>query len=187
MPWSDHKKWWMDLLKWVITSVFAVLGSYFVMDRLQDTKQDARNRADAAFRLEIASLQDFQSALATYEVAAVTAYTDLYQWRGKDKTAGMEWYERQAYAGLLLALADADNRFKTVAGLPDLLTSLRADIDRRHRLYDRWVDLRLDNEASTPISPGTTRAEFDSLTSQISARRAEIVEAVESELLPVER
>jgi len=58
-----------------------------------------------------------------------------------------------------------------------------ADIQTRHKIYDKWVDLRPDHQDSTPINPESTRSEFDSLTSKISKLRAEIVAAVEAQVL----
>jgi hypothetical protein len=182
-PWGEWTKWWMDLLKWVITFLLGAVLSFFVVDRLQEKRLKERAKADAMFRLRLDALQQFQRALATYDVAALSAYTDLYQWRGKTKTSSMEWYERQAYSGWLVAVDDLDKRFPTCESIQQKLAALRKANAERHRLYDRWVDKRLDGSDTTPITPAETRGQFDTLSGQIAGLRADVIDKIEDSVL----
>ena len=182
-PWSEWTSWSMDLLKWIITFLLGALLSYFVVDRLQETRLKERAKTDALFRLRLDAIQQFQRALATYDVAALSAYTDLYQWRGKTKTSSMEWYERQAYSGWLVALDDLAKRFPESVSVKKNLTALREANSKRHRLYDRWVDVRLDGSDTTPIAPAQTRADFNALSEEITSLRAEVISEIEASIL----
>ena len=182
-PWSELTKWSMDLLKWIITFLLGALLSYFVVDKLQETRLRERAKTDALFRLRLDTTQQFQRALATYDVAALSAYTDLYQWRGKAKTSSMEWYERQAYSGWLVAVDDLAKRFPENESVNKNLATLREANTKRHRLYDDWVDVRLDGTDTTPIMPRDTRTAFNALSDQMARLRAQIISEIEGRIL----
>ena len=181
--WSETKKWWMDLLKWTVTFFVGALLSYCVVDRLEDQRLRERARADASFRLKLSSAQEFQRALVSYDVAAVSAYTDLYQWKGKLKTPAMVWYEREAYAGWIIALEDLEKRFASNTAIMQAVSDLRSANKKRHKIYDGLVDYRLDRSDTTPIDPERTRGDFDELSKTIAQLRGEIVEKIEGMIL----
>ena len=52
-PWSEWTSWSMDLLKWIITFLLGAFLSYFVVDRLQETRLKERAKTDALFRLRL--------------------------------------------------------------------------------------------------------------------------------------
>jgi hypothetical protein len=131
----------------------------------------------------LSSAQEFQKALASYDVAAVSAYTELYQWKGKLKTPAMEWYERQAYAGWIIAIEDIEKRFPSDKSIQKAISELRSANEERHIIYDRWVDRRLDNADNTPIDPKSTREKFNDLSKKVAQLRGEIVEKIEGLIL----
>ena len=181
--WSETKKWWMDLIKWTVTFFLGALLSYFIVDKLEDQRLQKRAKEDASFRLKLSSAQEFQRALASYDVAAVSAYTELYQWKGKLKTPAMEWYERQAYAGWIIAIEDIEKRFASDKSIQQAISELRSANKERHIIYDHWVDHRLDNADNTPIDPKSTREKFNDLSKKIAQLRGEIVEKIEGLIL----
>jgi hypothetical protein len=95
--WNPWFEWIMDLLKFAITFGVSALMTVLVINRVQERRARQRSRADALFQLQMDALREFRRTAATYEVAALSAYTDIYQWRGGEKTAAMQRYEGTAF------------------------------------------------------------------------------------------
>lgn len=182
--WTPWFAWLMDLVKFAITFTVGALITLGVIDRVQQARAKHHKLEDAVFQLQLSSLQEFRRATANYEVAAHSAYADLYQWVGKEKTVTMQWYEGAAYGEFRAALDEMKNRFSHDGTVVALVTRLSEAHKGRHRLYDYWVDKRLDGDPDTPISPRRNRTEFDRLLKEATELRLSLARAVEHEMLP---
>src|SRR4051794_28865262 len=97
VAWTEMQKWWMDLAKSAITFTVGLIVTLTVVYGIQRKRDEQQKRRDALFALRLAAIDAFQKACVNYELAAVAAYTDLYQWTGKTKTENMQRYEGSAY------------------------------------------------------------------------------------------
>jgi len=77
--WSPWFSWFMDLAKFVFTFGVTALVTLFGINRIQERRTRQQNRADALLRLQMDALHEFRRAAVTYEVAALSAFTDLYE------------------------------------------------------------------------------------------------------------
>jgi hypothetical protein len=177
--WGPWEAWWYDLLKSAITFTIGAVITLFVIDRIYESREKQRKVEDAIFQLRLGALQEFRRSTANYGVAAQSAYTDLYQWHGKEKTGSMKWYEGTAYGEYLAAVAELHNRFPNRENIVDALAALDIAHKKRHGLYDKWVDSRLDHSPEALIDPGSDRLEFDALHAETLQLRGQIIEAVE--------
>ena len=72
--WSDQKKWWMDLLRSMITFTIIAISSFFLIESYNNQRNDSRERSkvklqyleDIAEEFETASLTFFDSAYYAY-------------------------------------------------------------------------------------------------------------------------
>lgn len=174
--WSPQKEWWMDLLKAFVSFAVIAFITSLVLDRYSERQAKRRSQDDAAFRLRVDALREFRRATLVYDVAAHSAFADLFQWKGKQKTDTMLHYEQDAFAGWKSAIEEALLREKDDNQLRDALSGLTNAVQKRHLIYDGLVDTRLDGDETTPIDPDSKRSEFKRLSQEISARRAQALD-----------
>jgi hypothetical protein len=179
--WSDEKKWWMELLKGAISFTVAAFVSITLIDNVQANRQIEKARADAYYSARLKALEDFRAASVTYDLAAHTAYTELYQWKSKEKTPAMLKYEQEAYPRWLLALETLENLYPNISADTKLLD---AKAFARHKLYDTLVDTRLDGIMTTPIDPWAKRHDFNSISEVMRTKRAELISKLQKSLFP---
>ena len=183
--WSPWFAWMMDLVKFTVTFGLSALVTVLVINRVQERRARQRSRAEALFQLQMDALREFRRAAATYEVAALSAYTDIYQWKGREKTAAMQRYEGPAYGDFLAALDGIEHRFKNNTEAVKLITDLREKHKKRHKIYDRLIDVQLDTGPNLDMwnLANEKRKEFDELLSRATRLRQDIISAVESDIL----
>jgi hypothetical protein len=172
----------MDLLKTFITFTAGVIVSLFVLDRIQHSRAVDKAKEDAFYQVRIRALDDFRESAVTYDLSAYSAFTDLYQWRGKAKTEAMLRYEQSAFPRLRLARETVALLFPDLAG--DMML-YETKTKARHDLYDAIVDTRLDGRDDTALFPDAKRAAFDTLTVETSSLRSQIVQKIASRLFPL--
>ena len=73
----------MDLVKSIVSFAVIAALTYLVLDRYSEGQAKRRSQEDAGFQLRIDALCEFRRATLAYQVAARSAFADLYQWRGK--------------------------------------------------------------------------------------------------------
>jgi hypothetical protein len=182
--WNPWFAWTMDLLKSAITLGVTALVTILVVNRIQERLARQRSRADALFQMQMDALREFRQAGATYEVAALSAYVDLYQWTSKDKTAGMQQYEGMAFGNYIAALDGLAQRFGGKAETLRLIADLRQTHEKRHEIYNQLVDDQLDNGPLPDLWERADRERkgFDALLSQARSLRYAIASAVEKDI-----
>jgi len=186
--WNPWFEWIMDLLKFAITFGVSALMTVLVINRVQERRARQRSRADALFQLQMDALREFRRTAATYEVAALSAYTDIYQWRGGEKTAAMQRYEGTAFGDFTAALDGLGHRFEGNTKATQLIKDLRQAHKIRHKMYDRLVDLQLDSDPELDMRQHAhaKRKDFNELLSQATRLRQDIISVVETDILTPE-
>jgi hypothetical protein len=182
--WSDAKKWRMDLLKSGITFTIAALVSLFLIDHIQEQRVANKAKADAAYSARLKALADVRLATVQYDAAADAAFADLFQWSQREKTSAMVRYEQEAYPQWLTALETAVSLFPQQSS--EIGKLVRA-AQKRHSIYDRLVDERLDSkEVTKSVNPWPVRSDFKVLTDQLVTLRADVVRKLQAAVFPAE-
>jgi hypothetical protein len=181
--WSPEKEWWMDLLKSLVSFVLVAFFTYIVIDRYTEQRSKLRVQDDAVFQVRVEALREFRRATMAYEVAALSAYVDLYQWQTMKKTATMLRYEQEAWSAWKAALEEVRFRQSDDPIVKDAVDSLTEAVNARHLIYDDFVNLHLDSKGLIPIYPGFRRTEFDHLSQEIATYRAQIIDRLETLIL----
>jgi hypothetical protein len=186
--WSPWFAWLMDLLKFVITFAVSAMATLGFIDKIQEKRVRQRSRAEALFGLQMDALQEFRRAAVPYEVVALSAFTDLYQWKGGNKTPAMQRYEGEALGHLNAALHGLEIRFKDSSEAMRMLAALREAHDKRHEIYDGLVDEQLDSREALEMwdLADEARGEFDSLLDEAKDLRRRLIAAVEASILEAE-
>jgi hypothetical protein len=182
--WTPRKKWWMDLLKSFCSFALVALLSVLVLDRYSALQAKLKTQADSAFQIRIDALREFRRATLMYERAAHSAFIDLYQWVGTQKTATMIRYEQDSYTGWNAAVEESlrtEDDAQLLKAIDDLQTAVR----NRHVIYDTLVDERL--RGTEDIRPGTQREEFEKKTENIATLRANALNRYEILVLKLPR
>ncbi len=186
--WSPWFAWFMDLAKFMITFVVTALVTLFGIDRVQERRARQQHRADVLFQLQMDALQEFRRAAVAYEVAALSAYTDIYQWPGGDKTPAMRHYEGTALGDLNAALDGLDIRFKDNEDATRMINELREKHRDRHKIYDELVDAQLDTAEELVMwdCAHARRKDYDSLLDEAKHLRKDLIDTLEDNILRVE-
>ena len=139
------------------------------------------------------ALSEFNRAVTAYEIAAVSAYTDLYQWSGKTKTAAMQRYENESYGEFLAALQRLRHRYEMNPSgktkVLRLMDELLLRHEERHSLYDKLVDYQLDSESQNHDlwrDAHKRRNDFSELLDETKRLKQEIISAVEHDITETE-
>ena len=149
--WSDSRKWQMDLLKSAIAFTLAGVVSLFVVDKLQAERATEKARADAFYTTRLKALDDFRTASVKYDLAGHTAYTELYQWHGKEKVKAMLLYEQESYPTWKLSLETIAQLFPSQSKNVDAILYTNR---KRDAIYRVWLNWRLDaKEVDVPLAP----------------------------------
>lgn len=179
--WSDIQKWRMDLLKSAISFTVAAVVSLFIIDTVQANRAQEKARAEAYYATRLKALEDFRASTVAYDLAAHTAYAELYQWKSKVKTPAMLRYEQEAYPSWWLSIENIQHLFPT--HVADAQT-LAAKGQERHSMYDRLVDKRLDTTGVAAIDPWSTRKEFNELSESMRKARTELIAKLQGSMFP---
>lgn len=188
--WTPWFEWWMDLLKFALTFGLSALASVLFINRIEERRARRRSREEALFQIQMEALREFHRTATAYEVAAGSAYTDLYQWKGKEKTGAMQRYENESYGEYSAALDRLEHqceKYSRAEGkIFDLIGELRSRHAARHRIYDELVDYQLDSTSGDLdlwSEAHERRAEFDQELNEAKRFRQEIVSTVESSVV----
>jgi hypothetical protein len=175
----------MDFLKSAITFSVAAVVSLFVIDYVQEQRIQEKAKADAAYATKLKGLDDFRMATVQYDSAADAAFADLFEWSTRQKTDGMVRYEQEAFPRWLAAVETASHMFPKQA---DDISKLFELARKRHAIYDKLVDERLDfKESVKAIDPWAVRPNFRSLSDELKKSRRDLVETLQAVVFPVER
>jgi hypothetical protein len=175
----------MDLVKFMITFGVTALVTVFGLDRIQERRARQQHRADVLFQLEMDALQEFRQAIVAYEVAALSAYTDIYQWKGGDKTPTMRHYEVTAFGDLNAALDGLEIRFKDSHYAMDMVQRLHRTHSERHEIYHQLVVEQLDSDEEREmwLPAWNQRKGYDKLLENAKDLRRNLIEALEAHIL----
>lgn len=172
----------MDLLKSGITFTIAALVSLFLIDHIQEQRVQNKAKADAAYASRLKALADIRLATVQYDAAADAAFADLFQWSERQKTPAMVRYEQEAYPQWQAAVETAAHLFPQQSAE---ISKLAGVARKRHSIYDRLVDERLDSkEAFKLVNPWPVRDEFKLLSDQLVTLRAELVTQLQAAVFP---
>ncbi|MGV7244385.1 hypothetical protein [Caballeronia sp. M23-90] len=188
--WTENKKWCMDLLKNAISFVAAAAITLFVINRVQDSHAFENAKATAYYSERVKALDEFESAALRYDLSAHTAFTDLFEWRSKQKTSAMLKYEQDDYPRWLLALETVQFLFvdcaNAVQALEDAGTrrhkiyhdNVVAQVDRNGEIDEKWRSEQVNNLWKA-------RKEFDNLTDDMGQKRKHLVAGIQTSLFPI--
>jgi hypothetical protein len=181
--WGPQLTWIMDLIKTILSVVLAACTAVFFVNRSQRKHAARRDRHNMELQFKLDCLQEFRRAVYQYESLARDAYTDLYQWKGVNKTDSMQKYSAEAYANYEAALEETQDRFQcnnTLALLVDKLTKSNV---KRHAVYDKVKDFIFDtaNVDSWGWSDENRKA-FDDAFDETEAHRQELISAMRSDI-----
>jgi hypothetical protein len=176
--WSESKKWSMDVLKSGITFTIAALVSLFLIDHIQEQRIQNKAKADAAYATRLKALAELRLVTVQYDTAADAAFADLFEWSGRQKTSAMVRYEQEIYPQWLSATETASHMFPLQSAE---IANLATTALKRHAIYDKLVDERLDSrDASESIDPWPVREDFKSLSAQLVTLRSELIGNLQS-------
>ena len=183
--WSPWFAWFMDIAKFAITFGVTAAVTLFGINKVQERRARGHHRAEALFQLQMDALLEFRRAAVAYEVAALSAYTDLYQWKGGDKTSTMRGYENTAFGNFEAALDGLEIRFKNSGDTVSKIEKLRTVHKTRHTLYDDLVDTQLDTDEALDLwqDVDAKRDAFGALLGEAKTLRKHIIATVEEDIL----
>lgn len=183
--WNPWFGWAMDLLKFAVTFGASAVVTVLIINRIQEQRARERSRAEALFKFQMDALAEFRRAALIYEVSALSAYTDVYQWKGGDKTAAMQNYGVSAYGNYQVALDGLKHRFKDNSDALRFIEELKETHEKRHKIYDELVDIQLDTGPGINMwsHASKERVRFNKLLKDAGRLRQEINSAVENEIL----
>lgn len=182
--WSDSKKWWMDLAKSAVSFTFAAFVSLFLIGRLQEARVLEKARGDAFYSARLEALEEFREASVGYDLAAHTAYTELYQWDRSPKSEAMLAYEQDAYPRWFISLETIQFLYPE---LTDKTESVRRLGQTRHKIYDHMIDAVLDNRSTAQeLQPEQERECFDALGQGSKHARSQLIASIQHSLFSQE-
>ena len=173
----------MDLLKSLISFALVAFITSVVLDRYAEQRSKLRVQDDAAFQLRVEALREFRRATMAYEVAALSAFVDLYQWQTMEKSATMLRYEQDTWSAWKAALEEVRFRQSDDPIVKEAVDRLTKAVEARHLIYDGFVNQHLDSKGAISIDPRPRRTEFDQLSQEIATYRAQIIERLETLVL----
>ncbi len=184
--WGPLKSWWMDLLKFFITFAVGALVTVFVLDVIESKRTAQRVRCQTIIDSKISALDNFSKHSLVYSEAAYDAWTELYRWREREMTGAMRRYTEEAHENLTVSLEDVRHRFSDYPKVIDTVTKFEDATYKLWRVYDTFVDSRLDRletEERVPQIPRASlesqRSEFDDRRKEALTIRAEIIQMLE--------
>jgi hypothetical protein len=75
--WTDPKKWWMDLLKSVVTFAVGVVLTLLIVNRLDESRLERRFQSQLGHNLKVQAADAFRLATLEYSDAAQDAYFEM--------------------------------------------------------------------------------------------------------------
>jgi len=181
--WSDRRKWWMDLLRSILSFTAIAVLTYAIVDGVQYRRDRERARLveEGLTRREV--LEQFRSSSLRYREAALDAFVDLYplyrqaqlSTERDAKSDAMLRYESVAYDDYLLSMEGLRDNFSSCGELGVLLDDLKRVNDSRHEIYDQLFDLKVDGFITFEANPAAQRDAFDKGLEEFSRKRDEIL------------
>jgi hypothetical protein len=91
--WSDARKWWMDVLKSVLTAIVGFWIAYTLLDRLQESRTEKRARCSAAI-VEVQQIKnDVWRVTDAFLNATYAVIEELPRWRDEQPTQPLVAWE----------------------------------------------------------------------------------------------
>ena len=142
--WSDWFKWWMDVLKTLLTAVLGFGLAYFLLDNLQQRRTEERAVCAAAVTRMQRGLEEFERAAYAYRQATDGVFKELYRWRDEQPTEPIRQFWGPAYSDLKAALENLRRRFHTSGPLQSGIQNVEQAMKSAYYLLDPLIDNRLD-------------------------------------------
>lgn len=185
--WSPWKSWWMDLVKFSLTFGAGAIVTVFFLNGIEAEQTAKRVRCQTIIESKISALNDFSKSSLIYNEAAYDAWTELYRWRGREMTQAMRRYTENSHEDLTVAVENIKNRFGYSDSVIDLMKNFDSTTYRLWRLYDGFVDSRLDElefkETASQIPRNQLeekRREFEEIRKNVSNIRSAIIGELET-------
>lgn len=174
--WSPWKLWWMDLVKFIITFGAGALVTVFVLDKIEHKRTAQRVRCQTIIDSKLSALNNFSRSSLGYNEAAYNAWTELYRWRDREMTGAMRRYTEDAHENLTVAVQDISHRFSDYQPVIDNLTAFNKATYKLWRVYDNFVDSRLDRLESEESVPQVPRRDLEAKRDEFNNNREEVSE-----------
>jgi hypothetical protein len=179
--WSSARKWWMDLLKSVLSFTIIAALTYAIVDDFQYQRDRRRARLVERGLAKSAAIEQFRNASLRYREAALDAFVDLSALHkqpastDKRKSEAMLNYAGVAYDDYLVALERIRADFSRCSGLGKLLDELEVSNKARHKIYDKLFDLKDDGFVKFDGDPSSKRPDFDAGVEQFTKKREQVL------------
>lgn len=92
-PWSEWRKWWMDVIKWFVGTVAGFGLTFWVFNHFEQRRSE--DRAVCVSRMDglRQAVVQFNSAASAYRAASWDAFIELYRWRSEQPTEPIQsWW-----------------------------------------------------------------------------------------------
>jgi len=142
--WGPWKSWWMDLVKFCLTFGAGAVITVFVLNGIEAKQAAQRVRCQTIIDSKITTLSEFTKSSLIYNEAAYDAWTELYRWREREMTPAMRRYTEDSHENLTIALENVKHRFNEYESVIETLKEFENATYTLWKLYDGFVDLRLD-------------------------------------------
>jgi hypothetical protein len=142
--WSDWFGWWMDVAKSLLTAVLGFGLAYFLLDNLQQQRNEERAVCSTAVARMDRALQTFEQAAINYRDATNNAFIELYRWRDEQPSEPIRRFWGPAHSDLRAALETVRRRFPIQKGVEDGIQETEQAMQEAYALLDPLYDRRLD-------------------------------------------
>ena len=184
--WSPWKSWWMDLIKFFVTFGVGAMITVLFLNSIEAEQTAQRVRCQTIIDSKLSALNSFSKSSLVYNEAAYDAWTELYRWREREMTGAMRRYTEDAHELLTISVEEIRHRFSGYQTVIETVKDFEGATYRLWRVYDTFVDTRLDRletEENVPQIPRSgleaKRGEFDNTRKAVSQIRKKIIEQLE--------
>lgn len=183
--WNPWFAWFMDLIKFAITFSVSAALTLLLIDRVQNNRAGKRLKQNTLIQMQLSSLREFRLASTSYEVTSLAAYTDIYQWKSKEKTAAMQKYENDSYGYFLGTVEGLKTQFRNNKDIQEQINSLLEIHNQRHLLYDHLIDTQLSSQEILELweQAHLNRIQFDSFLEQAKTIKNSMIISIEMQIL----
>lgn len=143
--WSDSRKWWMDVLKSVVTAVIGFGIAYLLLDRLQEAKNESRAVCLADVERQRSLRDEFRRTGFAYVSATEEAYNELYRWRDEQPTQPIKHWWGSAYDDFFISIQNLEKYTVVKPEIKKDVSHIKYTIEEIYNFIDRrLIDRRLD-------------------------------------------
>lgn len=174
--WSPWKSWWMDLLKFGLTFGAGAFVTVFLLNEIEAKQTAQRVRCQTVIDSKISTLSEFSKSSLIYNEASYDAWTELYRWREREMTPAMRRYTEDSHENLTIAIENVKHRFSEYKAVIDSVSEYDASTYKLWRVYDDFVDMRLDRLETEESVPQVPRTQLEDQRDEFEMRKKEAEE-----------